>query len=733
MPTDSAGWKDDLNRRLKDSAQRQGYAAVKALIIYWEESDPGFEEEGRALAQLFQSSFEYDVDIFPIPSSHSYLRLHNFITQSLLAVTSDAESRKGAPLLIIHYGGHGDRNDDRHGGEERQSVWAAHAHGGPSLEWFRIQDDIKATDTDTLLLLDCCFAAQAARSRDTRQRPGGLEILAAAAMGMETLGPGRRSFTVALMKEMQGLLDATGAVAITDLHARLAHRDANLFATPFYVNLRSGARTIRLGRLAPVHGREDIDMVEGSVLQLLIQTKEQLDGSSVGQIAEWLETDMPRTIARLEVLDTSTKIDRFVEGIRQEKHAFPQELTDVGRRDIMEAWNKVATLVKLHCTQSSNAHHRQENGHGMGDDLDSTSAFLRQLNVQNSAFVDTVERTILEASADPDSNVLETAIEDPGVQTLGIVDHLRLRQIVLRETPLSEQEARGSLTYNQVVLVETKQYSQYVDPAQIPDLTSRVRRLAELLKAPKGRQFLSLKCCAWEHQSWDHRYVLHFEVPEVYVDGSSSDHHTLQSIIKQVKGARRPSLDQRLRIALLIAQAVRSWHQVGWVHQGISAMNVIFWSFKGSEEIDYANPFLHGFDFARPDSDPSIGRSTDDIAFNVYRHPTRQGAARKGHRKVHDLYSLGVVLLEIGLWQSAHDLVASRRPEAPAPYVLQKKLQEACLTRLAHYAGTTYQQAVAACLASDFGVDLDDAQGTKLNDSFRRLVIDRIAEGITIR
>jgi hypothetical protein len=74
---------------------------------------------------MFKELFQYAIEEFAIPTSQSYLQLHNFVTQSMSHVTKFAEEKRGAPLLIIHYGGHGDQDDDKTKGEEKRSVWAA--------------------------------------------------------------------------------------------------------------------------------------------------------------------------------------------------------------------------------------------------------------------------------------------------------------------------------------------------------------------------------------------------------------------------------------------------------------------------------------------------------------------------------------------------------------------------------------------------------------------------------
>ncbi len=76
------------------------------------------------------------------------------------------------------------------------------------------------SDADILLLLDCCYAAQAARA--TEGGSGRLEILAASSYGNED--PGSRSFTRILLNEMRDAVARDGFVDIKDLHGHLCGR-----------------------------------------------------------------------------------------------------------------------------------------------------------------------------------------------------------------------------------------------------------------------------------------------------------------------------------------------------------------------------------------------------------------------------------------------------------------------------------------------------------------------------
>lgn len=60
-----------------------------------------------------------------------------------------------------------------------------------------------------------------------------------------------------------------------------------------------------------------------------------------------------------------------------------------------------------------------------------------------------------------------------------------------------------------------------------------------------------------------------------------------------------------------------------------------------------------GFDFVRKEDEASSRTGDDDSEKNIYRHPERQGIHPEvNFNMLHDIYSLGVVLLEIVLWRS---------------------------------------------------------------------------------
>lgn len=109
------------------------------------------------------------------------------------------------------------------------------------------------------------------------------------------------------------------------------------------------------------------------------------------------------------------------------------------------------------------------------------------------------------------------------------------------------------------------------------------------------------------------------------------------------------SLSTRFAVAQQVAQSASYVHTYGFVHKGIRPEKIVVFQ----DQQATLHSFLVGFDNFRQAEGLSgrLGDSRWDN--NLYRHPQRQGI----HPEVlyamqHDIYSIGVCLLEIGMWQS---------------------------------------------------------------------------------
>jgi hypothetical protein len=127
-------------------------------------------------------------------------------------------------------------------------------------------------------------------------------------------------------------------------------------------------------------------------------------------------------------------------------------------------------------------------------------------------------------------------------------------------------------------------------------------------------------------------------------------------------------------------------------------------------------------------------RGDFDAVRNLYRHPDRQGAPGREFFRKHDIYALGVVLLEIGMWRTMSQLFASRIKDVQRTGKLlrAKEVYEALLSLaqgyLAHEMGSNYSAAVIACLKGDFAQSSD----VDFSLDFREKVIDRMSMGLKL-
>ncbi|KAF1984416.1 hypothetical protein K402DRAFT_434695 [Aulographum hederae CBS 113979] len=487
-----------------------------------------------------------------------------------------------------------------------------------------------------------------------------------------------------------------------------------------HVNLRPGARSIRLQPLSDELSADAEERADAPCISLVLRTREEPENLSVDTLIQWLGEDRPPNVISVQVLETTKKIQKFVHSIETCQTPLTKAVKNASLTNITAAWDHVERLVD-ECTSL-----RQRQG--IPADLRfRMDALLKKLEAENANFVDTLERSVIPVHSVEDSEILDEAINDHVSSSLGIVQSLRLRQVVWSaskaQTELDEVQGASVAPSG---IVEEKRYDGYYSEEEREELRSRIKHLAVLLSAPRDKGFQSLQCFLCEHKVFERRYILHFETPPNYDTTTSLPN--LVNLIEKEKGPARPSLDQRLRMALILAKAVHKWHSAGWVHQGISSPNIRFLRFKGGKT-DYSNPKLFGFDFARPDSDPSLGRATKDLSFDVYRHPQRQGPARQGHRKIHDYYSLGVVLLEIGLWDSAVNIVTIAGSNLN-PVAIERLLENNSSDRLGVYTGEKYPQAVECCLKSESNTESEDRQETLLENRFHDQVIGKLAEGI---
>ncbi|KAI5861908.1 prion-inhibition and propagation-domain-containing protein [Durotheca rogersii] len=189
-----------------------------------------------------------------------------------------------------------------------------------------------------------------------------------------------------------------------------------------------------------------------------------------------------------------------------------------------------------------------------------------------------------------------------------------------------------------------------------------------------------------------------------------------------------PNLDDRYQLAWSLAVSLYQLQCAGWIHRKISSHNVLFFKDKARGQIDINQPYVCGWQYARPDSyipgyKPSIyeseSRKVGSLGdLDMYAHPRRldyvKGIPR--FRKSFDIYSLGIILIEIAFWEPivAFADVEKRtlmerfyHPVEPTT-VWASKIRAAAEKEIGPEMGLAYRDAVLACLGGLKMASLDD-------------------------
>ena len=149
---------------------------------------------------------------------------------------------------------------------------------------------------------------------------------------------------------------------------------------------------------------------------------------------------------------------------------------------------------------------------------------------------------------------------------------------------------------------------------------------------------------------------------------------------------RKYPLDERFRLAVSLARSIVFLHSSRIVHKSISPENIMVLRHPSSTSDTLGKKFLVGFEGFRF-ADGRTYMSGDSFwQKNLYRHPGRQGLhPEEFYLMQHDIYSLGVVLLEIGLWSSFVAYSEDQNALGPGPELL-----------ISHLIGTDDQRRAAA-------------------------------------
>ena len=188
---------------------------------------------------------------------------------------------------------------------------------------------------------------------------------------------------------------------------------------------------------------------------------------------------------------------------------------------------------------------------------------------------------------------------------------------------------------------------------------------------------------------------------------------TLRSLLVQAFEAQKPkipSLGTRIQIARTLARSIYQLQCSQWLHRTLSSQQVVFFHDKKSIKLCLERPFLIGYQYSRPDDQFLESCDKKEMGYSEgrpllrrylgslqpYLHPNLWGSNSRRYRRSDDIYSLGIILLEVALWEPINIYV---QPSEFSEYDIDNSdVVKAAKTELPAQVGDIYKQVVLGCL-----------------------------------
>lgn len=268
--------------------------------------------------------------------------------------------------------------------------------------------------------------------------------------------------------------------------------------------------------------------------------------------------------------------------------------------------------------------------------------------IDNLILVDKQEGRVSFAKLDSDAFSIARVVHTD------ISDHIKLFDCHLT-MKLGEVEPQEGL-----FLIEMRRPSPGVTEAE---LEKSAKEVAETLSVAHKSNAI-LNCIGWTDLPGPFRgFGIVFALPP-----EQKSFQTLAHYIQKSNGTK-PALDVRVAFCKALASAVLQVHTLKppMVHKNISPNNIVlsFQSDVPPENLDAENPlFLINWQLSRAANIATRHEGVTAWWQAVYQHPQRQVLRQEKHYTLnHDIYSLGVSMIEILLWQPLVQLAEDGKPE----------------------------------------------------------------------
>ncbi|XXG96410.1 hypothetical protein Hte_002692 [Hypoxylon texense] len=468
------------------------------------------------------------------------------------------------------------------------------------------------------------------------------------------------------------------------------------------------------------------------------------------EVLEMFQTKLLLSIKRLEPLikeDDPCKPER--NKIGRWKYVLLHESLDKTISEL-EQWQRIfdptwylIILMTDKAIDSELLHERQEH-----ESFASTSKH-GHTNILSSSMLATAQRLRNMVRNDSTSNTHVTLSADG------------LNWESLQRIPYSTTQMIFRTGFDKLFLIESIFCDSNLD---IPRARADAESLAKKLKQTEPHTFGLLSCQGLMKRKTQSGGTLSsidlvFRLPDGKTRPVSLRHELLKRPIV--------SLTTILGIARQLATAVSFVHTCDFVHKNIRPETILL---LADSELKFATGraalgslHLLGFDRFRSVNFHTMRRGDTAWERNLYRHPLRQGLrAQEEYVMQHDVYSLGVCLLELGLWESfvTYDDNPEGRDDqelkkVPSPILgltlddfdlnenlsspsmrLKSHLVDLAKSKLPQRIGDRYTAVVVTCLTcldkgnEDFGdeEDMRDDDGILIGLRFIEKILFRLSE-----
>ncbi|KAL1799603.1 hypothetical protein ACET3X_003640 [Alternaria dauci] len=306
--------------------------------------------------------------------------------------------------------------------------------------------------------------------------------------------------------------------------------------------------------------------------------------------------------------------------------------------------------------------------------------------------------------------------EPPPYESVGTTSVRVIGRLQSRHSSTNPWKTDGSKNIETCVLVDYACYDPAYRFTGVSPPTDRLETLLSILTKLSHNQSFhgTLKCLGYFEDPKQPRFGLVFELPTSVYSGPADSHKpveelkpvTLLSVLQTGSKSQHnsnsatPPLEDRFRLAFTLALTFSKVHGDNFLHKDVNSTNImVFKKSKrqsaNSRALQYSlrSPVICSFDLF---SEFNIEDPRTTPPLNIYRHPEDPkvtGDKDQEYNANFDLYGLGLVLLEIGLWVPLLDLWKDKYSLSD----FKQRIEDVYIRRLASKCGTAYMQVVRDC------------------------------------